>query len=728
MKRFLLIACCILIFFLPAFLLGNHGLELKNPFEAHLGERFDSLNVRFVGNWPFSWGHAVAHDTERGLVFSASGGGVYILDCNNPLIPFEISQSIRTRGFVLSLEYNETANSLFIADQIGLEIWNVANPSAPNKIGSYDTRGYAEDLAMEDTFAYIADGEFGLQIINISDPANPIKIGELDTPGYAAGISIADSIAYVADTDSGIRVIDVSSPSSPLEIGAFMNNSLIFYDICISDTFAYVGTQYNGCEGKLLVMHIAEPANPVLLGECTVSQEIRRVEVNGSRAYLGKYHLYIVDISIPSNPYQVGFNEIKAFGIDILYPLAYVSSSKFRILDISDPSTPIVISSYDTRSIHKYAVEVSGSFAYTVDDNGTFWVLDISNPALPQDMGHCSTNAHNQYIDIFIQEPYAYVVNGWGGTMHTIIDISDPSNPSVVGATHLPTKPTGIHVVDTLAFIADADRLRIQSVSDPSWPHGIGNCVISGEAFRVFATESYAYVVSYIEGLKIIDVTDPTGPHQIASYDAAGQNTDVFVSGDYAYLSSTFDRFEIIDIHDPLNPVGVGFLPINGYSVVVSGSYAFLSDWPYLHVVAISDPAHPMEVGYYEVPSGGFPCNLDVEGNLIVRACSDCAIQVYEFCCAGTEEEQPQPIPHPSTIKVLQNPVAGNHIELFIHGVASTITLELYNLLGQKVKTYSCAPSSNTAQSLDIQGIPAGTYFLRTRQRGSQAMKVQILR
>lgn len=40
----------------------------------------DSLNVRFVGNWPFGPSNAVAVDTARSIAFCGSGGGVYILD------------------------------------------------------------------------------------------------------------------------------------------------------------------------------------------------------------------------------------------------------------------------------------------------------------------------------------------------------------------------------------------------------------------------------------------------------------------------------------------------------------------------------------------------------------------------------------------------------------------------------------------------------------------------
>ncbi|RKZ20949.1 hypothetical protein DRQ18_05300, partial [bacterium] len=55
---------------------------VKRSFVSLSG--FDSLNVTFVGNWPFGPSYAVTVDTTRNLIFLGSGGGVYVLDGDNP--------------------------------------------------------------------------------------------------------------------------------------------------------------------------------------------------------------------------------------------------------------------------------------------------------------------------------------------------------------------------------------------------------------------------------------------------------------------------------------------------------------------------------------------------------------------------------------------------------------------------------------------------------------------
>ena len=50
---------------------------------------------------------------------------------------------------------------------------------------------------MGGSHAYIAD-DAGLQIFNIANPASPSRAGRFNTSGRAYGVSVADNYAYVA--------------------------------------------------------------------------------------------------------------------------------------------------------------------------------------------------------------------------------------------------------------------------------------------------------------------------------------------------------------------------------------------------------------------------------------------------------------------------------------------------------------------------------------------------
>ena len=71
--------------------------EIINPYEESGSMWFDSLNVRFVGNWPYGISCSVTYDSLRSLAFCSSGGGIYILDISTPSAPVKLSEEIHGR-------------------------------------------------------------------------------------------------------------------------------------------------------------------------------------------------------------------------------------------------------------------------------------------------------------------------------------------------------------------------------------------------------------------------------------------------------------------------------------------------------------------------------------------------------------------------------------------------------------------------------------------------------
>ena len=205
--------------------IAEHRFAGEALTATHSKAGLDSLNVRFVGSWPFGPSYAVCVDSARNLVFAGSGGGVYVLDVLQVSNPVKVSV-IRTRGVVYGLYYDNTTQMLYVADgQRGLEIWSIEEPSAPVWVSYYYTPDYALGVYVSGGYAYVADGDSGLRVIDISDPSNPEEVGYYDTPGCAWGVYISEGYAYVTDHWTGLRIIDVSDPSNPEEVG--------YYDTCL---------------------------------------------------------------------------------------------------------------------------------------------------------------------------------------------------------------------------------------------------------------------------------------------------------------------------------------------------------------------------------------------------------------------------------------------------------------------------------------------------------------
>lgn len=208
----------------------------------------------------------------------------------------------------------------------------------------------------------------------------------------------------------------------------------------------------------------------------------------------------------------------------------------------------------------------------------------------------------------------AYVGNG---AALQVLDVTDPSNPAVIGEVVLPDAPKAIVEVGTLLYVADGlGGLRIVDVSEPHAPVEIGGVKTPGTGWDVAVSGSHAYVTGF--GFGVVDVSDPAAPRLVASSPTFAFRLDV--AGGFAYLAA-LDTFRVVDISDPGAPVEVASLPMgNALDVVVSGGLAYVADASAsligVRVVDVSDPTAPVEVGSGSI-AGGQPTGVTlVDGYL----------------------------------------------------------------------------------------------------------------
>jgi len=568
---------------------------------------FDSLNVAFVGNWPFGDSYAVTKDTIRDVCFLGSGGGVYILDVSNNSSPIKLSEKIHTRGIVRGLYYDDTKQRLYIAaGEGGLEIWDVSNLSNPVKLSCYFTPDSALDVYVSGRYAYVVDYGYGLRVIDINSPTNPIEVGYYYAPG-ACKVYVLGRYAYVADRMKGLRIIDITNLT---EIG-FYNGCAV--DVHVSGIYAYVT---NGCD--LLILDISDPTNPKQVGYYhTTLYDFEDLFVTSNYAYLvnsddnrksdlsidfGKSGLTIIDISDPTNPTEVGFCYI-GFGESIFVSSNYAyfadSWEGLRIIDISNPTNPTKVGLYDTPS-YACGVYLLGSYAYVADGNDGLRIIDISSLPNPKEVGFCYTGIAE---NIFVSGNYAYVSDNDivdNKYFLRIIDISSPTNPTEVGYYGTVSWVKKVYVLGSYLYVSN-DGLIILDISDPTNPTSVGYYDTPGNALDVYVSGSYAYVADGEEGLRVIDISDPTNPTEVGYCDTPGLSNDLYVFGNYAYVADYWNGLRVIDISDPTNPTEVGYCDTPGYAigVYVSGSYAYVADWDGLRIIDISSPTNPTEVGYY---------------------------------------------------------------------------------------------------------------------------------
>ena len=172
--------------------------------------------------------------------------GIQVVDITSPTSP-QLLARVETAGNTMDVEISGTnayvAEAVFsqnidksflsavfpkvpapeMGDKVGrysaLEIIDLSVPSTPLVTGTVETPGYALDVEVAGSHAYVADF-YGMVVIDIADPGAPFIAASLATPGKARDLAIRGNYAYVADLD-GLQVIDISDPTSPQLTGSY---------------------------------------------------------------------------------------------------------------------------------------------------------------------------------------------------------------------------------------------------------------------------------------------------------------------------------------------------------------------------------------------------------------------------------------------------------------------------------------------------------------------------
>jgi len=367
--------------------------------------------------------------------------------------------------------------------------------------------------------------------------------------------------------------------------------------VFLSGDLAYVA---DGNEG-LYIVNISDPSNPYEVGFYEMWAGANDVYVEGDYAYVGSFFFEVVDISDPANPYQVCEVELGegAIGVDVKDDYAFCAGDEYGliVINISDPLNAYEVSSCST-SGDAYGVKVQGNFAYVACLNGSMSVVNINNPNNPILAGFLYLPGWSTKLDV--TGDHAYVTAGEGGLR--VIDIQVPAQPNEVGVFETPDATYGVFVQGDYAYLANDDGgLRVIGTSDPSNPNEVGHCDISGDVVEVYVSGDYAYLPSDDSTLHVIDISDPLEPIEIGSCFTPCEPFGVFVSGDYAYLGGMYDGLRIIDISTPTAPFEVGFYDTEDYAmrVFVQGIFAYVADYNGgLRVIDVSVPSEPSEVGY----------------------------------------------------------------------------------------------------------------------------------
>lgn len=235
------------------------------------------------------------------------------------------------------------------------------------------------------------------------------QLGFLDIPElHATGLNgiwgytdeSGNEYALVGTKD-GVSIVDITVPSNPVEILFIPGMNSIWREIKTNGDYAYVTTEAE--EGLLIIDLTPLPGSTALPtsyytgpagNEWNTAHSLYAdngyVYVNGSGR--GNGGLIILDVaSDPMNPVEVGTFDTwyvhDCYVRDDTAYLAHIYDGFFSVVDITNPSTPVLLGTAitPTNFSHNIWTSTNGNFAFTTDEvsGGYIGAFDVSDPSNP---------------------------------------------------------------------------------------------------------------------------------------------------------------------------------------------------------------------------------------------------------------------------------------------------------------------------------------------------------
>ena len=241
-------------------------------------------------------------DAGRGYV--AADRTLTTFDLSNPRAPrrqgsYTFPENIWSFVIVDTLVY-------VAADLFGLGILDVSDPEVPQLMGSARTPGQVKDVDLSGTTAVLADHMSGIDLVDVSDVRAPAVVGSVYVDGYSRGVAVLGPLAYAVDDPSGFYVLDLQETDSWEPATAIQSADgprMVEVSESASTPLAVLLGQ-----GTLQVYDLSNPMEPAYRSTYATPGAALRVALDGDLAYVadGDLGMLVVGLEDPSSPRAVG--------------------------------------------------------------------------------------------------------------------------------------------------------------------------------------------------------------------------------------------------------------------------------------------------------------------------------------------------------------------------------------------------------------------------------------
>lgn len=215
------------------------------------------------------------------------------------------------------------------------------------------------------TYAYVTtEAAAGFMVIDLTNPDAPVNLGIVGAANHGnahnLGVDMGTGRIYIVGTNNGVAVYDgAANPANPPFLGyaAPSGNSNYFHDLTIENGYGYGAMIYTGIfriwnmntfpptvvSNSLTPSAFTHNVWPTANGNiCVTTDErdgslLRFYDTTNKSAPIARGQMTMNPVSVPHNAYIIG---------NVSHTAWYTEG--YQAVDFSDPTTPVVVASYDT--------------------------------------------------------------------------------------------------------------------------------------------------------------------------------------------------------------------------------------------------------------------------------------------------------------------------------------------------------------------------------------------
>lgn len=283
-----------------------------------------------------------------------------------------------------------------------------------------------------------------------------------------------------------------------------------------------------------------------------------------------------------------------AGGIDDVTLISRVSNWEAAFAPTTSWDNAVLAGSLDLSStVNALKVSTAGNYAYVIRGSGTnnFTVVNISNPAAPTVVGNLTLAGTP--ANIAVSGNYAYIANGGDTTEFQVVNITNPAAPTLAATLDLAgtANATGVYISGTRAFVTRAastttnsNELAFVTITTPAAPTVAGGYNNNITMNEVYVSGNYAYVAtaSTSAEMLVVNITNIASPSLTATYNPSGLAAPLTITGFGTTILLAYGYYmDSVNVATPATPTRYSTYAISNNAITdlavdTPGQYAFM--------------------------------------------------------------------------------------------------------------------------------------------------------